>query len=221
MRIAAAACLILLPQAAVGEDQDLASLHQFNGMAQLRRKLRLVLHSRIRFNNNISDFFQFRAGPILFWDWKPRLQWQTGYYIVEQRSGTDTVTIQRPWAGAQIRAYENGRFGVDWRNLIERHMISGPGDFTRFRTRAMVNFTPKVGWQPFISAEALVLKGTAVGRYTGGLNYATAGGHLIGLGYEFRQDVGRPGAHVIATFMQFRLRGPRERQKPGASEVPQ
>ncbi len=180
-----------------------------------------MLHSRVRFYNNISDFFQFRTGPILFYDWKKRLQWQAGYYLVEQQGPKEVVSIQRPWAGAQIRAFGNGRFSVDWRNLIERHILLGPGDFTRFRTRAMANIQPKVGWQPYASAEALALKGHVIGRYTTGVNYATLGGNLFGVGYEYRQDVGRPGAHIIATMMQFRLRGPGERQKPGRSEVPQ
>jgi len=216
-----AACAVFATPQSQGQDQDLASLHQFNGFLEVNSKTRVMLHSRVRFDNNISDFFQFRTGPILFYDWKKRLQWQAGYYLVEQRSSDTLVTIQRPWVGAQIRAYGNGRFNVDWRNLLERHRYSGPGDFTRFRTRTMFNFQPKVGWQPYASAEALALKGHVIGRYTIGLNFATAGGHLFGAGYEFRQDVGKPGAHIIATMMQFRLRGPRERQTPGRSEVPQ
>lgn len=221
MKIALAACLVLMPSCVSAGDRDVASLHQFNGNIELNSKLRLMLHNRIRFNHNVSDFFQFRTGPIVFWDWKPRLQWQAGYYLLEQRSINTLVTIQRPWAGAQIRAYGNGRFSMDWRNLLERHRFSGPGDFTRFRTRIMMNFQPKTGWQPYASAEALALRGTVIGRYTAGMNFATAGGHLIGLGYEFRQDVGNPGAHIIATIIQFRVRGEKERQKPGRTEVPQ
>lgn len=221
MKLVLAAGLILLPLACNAEDQDLASLHQFNGYIQLNEKTRLMLHSRVRFYNNISDFFQLRTGPIMFYDWKKRIQVQAGYYLVEQRSSDTLVTIQRPWAGVQIRAYGNGRFSVDWRNLLERHMISGPGDFTRFRTRVMTNFQPKVGWQPYASAEALALKGHVIGRYTTGLNYATMRGNLFGVGYEYRHEVDRPGSHIIATMMQFRLRGPGGRQKPGRSEVPQ
>ena len=217
--IFAALALSSLP--VLGEDQDLASLHQFNGNLRLSEKLRLMLHSRVRFNHDLGDFFQFRAGPIMFWDWRKRLQWQAGYYWVAQQGDKEVVEIQRPWAGAQIRAYGNGRFSVDWRNLVERHLLVGPGDFTRFRTRAMATFQPKLGWQPYGSAEAVALKGHVMGRYTAGMNFATAGGHLFGVGYEFRQDLWRPGSHIIATMMQFRLRGPRGRQKPGKGEVPQ
>ena len=105
------------------EDQDLASLHQFNGYIQLNEKTRLMLHSRVRFDNNISDFFQFRTGPIIVLRLEKRLQLQAGYYLVEQRaqrnSGHDTTTLGR----GQIRVLGNGRFSVDWRNLLERHMI--------------------------------------------------------------------------------------------------
>lgn len=221
MKIAFAAILLLAPLKAPAQDRDLASLHQFNGTVEFTPKVRLVAHSRFRFNHDISDFQQFRTGPIVFWDWKRRLQWQAGYYWLEQREGSSILTVHRPWAGAQIRVVGNGRFSVDWRNLLERHMFPGPEDFTRFRTRAMMNFQPKVGWQPYASAEALALKGTVIGRYTAGMNYATGSGHLIGAGYEFRQEVGRPGAHIIATLLQFRLRGPKRTQKPGRTEVPQ
>lgn len=221
MKFVSGLLVALLSQCAMGADRDFASLHQFNGSIQIRPKLRVVLHSRLRFDHNVSDFYQFRAGPILFWDWKPRLQWQAGYYLLEQRSSGDTVTIQRPWAGVQVRALDRGRLSVDWRNLLERHLLSGLTDFTRFRTRAMLNFQPKVGWQPYASAEALALRGHVIGRYTAGVNYATEGGHLFGFGYEFRQDVGRPGSHIIATMVQFRMFGGRGRQKPGATEVPQ
>ncbi len=203
------------------EDQDLGSLHQFNLLFQTRGKFRLLVHSRVRFYNNISDFSQVRAGPIVYWDWKPRLLALAGYYLVQQRSSDTFVTIQRPWAGAQIRIRRGERISVDWRTLVERHMYSGPGDFTRARTRAMANFQPRAGWQPYASAEALALKGHVIGRYTVGVNYANVRGHLYGFGYEFRQDVGTPGTHIIATVLQFEVAGPRRREKPGEVEAPQ
>lgn len=206
---------------ALGEDQDLASLHQFNGTMQASKNVRVTLHSRLRFNHDLGDFFQFRGGPIVFWDWKKRLQWQAGYYWVAQRGLREIVEVQRPWAGAQIRVYGNGRFNLDWRNLLERHLFAGPGDFTRYRTRVMANFQPKVGWQPFAGVEALALRGHVIGRYSVGMGYATAGGHLFGVGYEFRADVGRPGSHIVTTMLQFRLHGPKQRRKPGENEVPQ
>ena len=212
------ACMAAVVQA---EDRDLASLHQFNVLFQTQRKGRLLLHSRIRLNDNLGDFYQFRAGPIFYYDWTDRLQSLAGYYLVEQRSDGTLTTIQRLWVGAQIKAYRRGKAGLDWRTLVERHLYSGPGDFTRVRTRAMANFQPRGGWQPYASAEALALKGHVIGRYTAGLNYATESGHLFGFGYEFRQDVGKPGAHVIATIVQFRISGPQRREKPGGAEVPQ
>jgi len=221
MKFAFAAILLLAPLKATAGERDLASLHQFNGNVHLAPKLRLLLHSRLRFNNHVSDFLQFRAGPILFYDWRRRFQWQAGYYQLQQRSAGRMVAGQRPWAGAQVRVWGNGRWSLDWRNLIERHAFSGPGDFTRARTRAMLNLLPKAGWQPYASAEALFLRGHAIGRYAAGLNYATAGGHLLGFGYEYRSSLDAPASHIITTLIQFRLRGDRVRQKPGQAEVPQ
>ena len=202
------------------QDRDVASLHQFNLLADISSNFRVILHNRVRFYNDISDFFQYRTGPILFYDWKPRMQVQAGYYLIEQRSNDTFVTIQRPWFGASIKTYRSKRLQVDWRTLVERHIYSGPGDFTRVRTRAMMNFQPKSGWQPYASAEALALKGHVIGRYATGLNYATGQGHVFGLGYEFRQDVGKPGSHFLTTLMQFQIVGPRKRERPDEAEAP-
>jgi len=172
---------------------------------QLTERSRLILHNRVRFYHHVTDFFQFRFGPIWNYDWKPRVQWQAGYYLLEQRSNDTLVTIQRPWAGVQFRVYRNGGFSADWRNLIERHAFSGPGDFTRFRSRIGLNYQMRSGWQPFAGVEGLALRGHVVGRYAAGLSFQTSSGNLYGVGYEFRGDVSRPGAHLITTMVQFRL----------------
>jgi hypothetical protein len=150
------------------QDSDVASLHQFNLLAEISSNVRVVLHNRVRFYNDLSDFLQYRTGPILFYDWKPRTQLQAGYYLIEQRSNDTFVTIQRPWFFASVNAYRSERWRVDWRTLVERHIYSGPGDFTRFRTRAMAYFQPKSRWQPYASVEGLALKGHVIGRYATG-----------------------------------------------------
>ncbi len=220
-RLLAAATVALGALPMLGEDRDLTSLHQFNGVVRVKEKLQLTLHTRVRFNHDLMDFSQFRLGPIIFWDWKRRLQWQAGYYWVAQQEAREVIDAQRAWAGAQIRMYESRRFSIGWRNLLERHVLAGSGDFTRFRTRGLVNFQPKAGWQPYASTEALALRGRVIGRYAVGINYATARGHLFGLGYEFRPEIGRPGSHVITTIMEFRIGRGHERQKPGKAEAPQ
>jgi hypothetical protein len=215
-----AAVLALLAFPCPAQEHDVTALSQFNASFSLSEKTRLTLHTRLRFNHDMGDFYQFRGGPIVFYDWKSRLQWQAGWYFIEQEGVRGAIPIQRPWGGAQMRVYGNGRFSVDWRNLLERHMYAGPEDFTRFRTRISVNFQPKVGWQPFANVEALALKGHVIGRYGAGMGYTTEGGHLFGVGYEYRPDVLRPGSHVITTMVQFRVAGLRRRHKAGESEVP-
>jgi hypothetical protein len=215
------AILLLVPLGALAQEQDWASLHQFNGYVRVKPKVSVMLHSRFRFNDNLSDFYQFRTGPIVFYEWKPRFQWQAGYYFTEQRSDDSFQTIQRIWAGAQIRVHEGDRVSLDWRTLVERFAYSGPGDFMRYRTRAMAYFRPRMGWQPYASAEALALQGHVIGRYTVGVNYATEAGHIFGLAYEFRQDVGKPGTHVIATLLQFKVLGVRTRQRGDDVDAPE
>ena len=214
--------LTLATPLALSEDRDLASLHQVNILSRTRRNTRLMLHNRFRFYNDLSEFYQFRSGAIVYHDWKPRVQVLAGYYLLQQRADDSSFqTVQRPWAGAQVSVYERGKASLDWRNLVERHIYTGPGDFMRYRSRAMANFQPRGGWQPYAGAEALALKGHVIGRYSVGVNYATERGHLLGFGYEFRQDVGNPGTHFISTMVQFQVSGPRRREKPGEADAPQ
>jgi Protein of unknown function (DUF2490) len=203
------------------QDRDVASLHQFNVFVATKGNLRVMLHNRVRFYNDISDFLQYRTGPIVSYDWKPQVQLMSGYYLIQQRSNETFITIQRPWIGASINTYRSKRLRVDWRTLLERHIYIGPGDFMRFRTRAITNFQPKSRWQPYASAEALALKGTVIGRYAAGMNYATDRGHSFGIGYEFRQDIGKPGSHFLMTLIQFQITGPRKREKPTEEEAPE
>ena len=139
------AALAALAGSGQAQEQDVASLHQFNLLAEINDNFRVMLHNRVRFYNDISEFLQYWTGPVLFYDWKPRLQWQAGYYVIEQRSNDTFVTIQRPWLGASVTAYGNDKLKLDWRTLAERHIYSGHGDFTRVRTRAMANFLTKSG----------------------------------------------------------------------------
>ena len=99
------------------QDQDLGSLHQFNFLSQRGERFRIMLHTRTRFFNNIGEFSQFRAGPILYWDWKPKLQVQAGYYVGTQRSDDTFRTLQRPFAGTQIRVWSGHGLVSDWRTL--------------------------------------------------------------------------------------------------------
>ena len=203
------------------DNRDVASLHQFNLLAEINSNFRVMLHNRVRLYNDISEFLQYRIGPVLFYDWKPRIQLQAGYYLTEQRSKDTFVTIQRPWFGASLSTYRSEKLRVDWRTLVERHLYSGAGDFTRVRSRGIANFNPKSSWQPYASVEVLALKGNIIGRYATGLNYATEKGHLVGAGYEFRQDVGKPGSHFLTTLIQFQILGPRKREKPDEAEAPE
>ena len=214
------AALAALGVSGQAQDRDVASLHQFNFFVATKGNLRVMLHNRVRFYNDISDFLQYRTGPIVSYDWKPRLQLMSGYYLIQQRSNDTFITIQRPWFGASIKTYGSEKLRVDWRTLLERHIYIGPGDFTRFRTRAITNFQPKSRWQPYASAEALAMKGNVIGRYAAGMNYATDRGHLFGIGYEFRQDIGKPGSHFLTTLIQFQISGPRKREKPTEEEAP-
>ena len=44
------------------QDRDVASLHQFNLLADISSNFRVILHNRVRFYNDIRDFFRYRMG---------------------------------------------------------------------------------------------------------------------------------------------------------------
>ena len=72
------AALTALAVSGQAQDRDVASLHQFNFFVPTSSNLRVMLHNRVRFYNDISDFLQYRTGPILSYDWKPRVQLMAG-----------------------------------------------------------------------------------------------------------------------------------------------
>jgi hypothetical protein len=201
--------LILFFAALLRADDDIQSLSVFNGNLNLSPTLTLQIHSRVRTNNDLSQFFQVRTGPIVFWQWKPRVQWIGGYYFLNQHYPDDFYHANhRVFGGAQFRLINRGTTALDWRKLLERHIDTLPSDFTRVRSRMTLSRLPKQGWQPFGMTEGLALRGKVIGRFGTGLNYATEGGHLFGFGYEYRMELGR-NAHVITTMMQFGVNAPK------------
>lgn len=219
--------LIVVCAAAVLSAGDTESLHIFNGNLDFSRRATLQLHGRVRMNHNVSDFYQVRGGALLLLQQNPRLQWISGYYLVEQEgSARRLFDVHRVFGGGQIRLWQAERKALDWRNLLERHFTTSAPDFWRYRTRMMVAGKSGAGWQPYASAEGLVTRGIWTTRLAGGMQYLGTGGRMIGFGYEWRQYLTGPASHIITTSVQFpvwRRRGleppPRASTDQGSSKT--
>jgi hypothetical protein len=192
--------------AAQTREDDAESLHIVNLNLDFRPGWTLQLHTRVRTFENISSFNQFRAGPILMVQLRPRLVGLAGYYYINQnrRVTYQDFHVHRVWAGAQVRAWDTPRWAWDARSLTERFISSEFRDYYRFRNRLMVTgAAPGRAWQPYASAELLRQQSLWYGRYTAGVQFRPARGVLASLGYEFRPSpIGAP-SHILATMIQF------------------
>ncbi|MBI4891077.1 MAG: DUF2490 domain-containing protein [Acidobacteria bacterium] len=183
---------------------DLETLSVFNVNFDFKPGWTLQLHSRVRTFEDVSALNQFRVGPIVMVQMKPRFTALGGYYYIEQntRHIHRTYPVQRVWGGGQYRFLRGESWSVDGRSLIERHISPNFPDYWRWRNRAMFTFKSRIG-TPYVSGEALVQPGVWYGRYTAGLQWQIQKRILVGAGYEFRQAPAGPNAHIIATFFQW------------------
>lgn len=189
---------------------DAESLHIVNVNLDFRPGWTLQLHSRTRTFESMSSFNQFRAGPILMVQMKPRLLALAGYYFIHQnrRVTYQDFHLHRVWLGVQGRVLSRRDWTMDARSITERFISSEFTDYFRFRNRLMLNGNGNGRrWLPFISGEVLRQQSIWYGRYTAGLQYRPVPGVLTSFGYEFRPSpIGSP-SHILATMIQFeRLR---------------
>jgi hypothetical protein len=187
---------------ALGDDTE--SLHVANVNFDFKPGWTLQVHTRIRTFENLSARNQYRAGPILLWQAAPRFTVISGYYYINQnrRALHDPISLHRIFAGGQYRALRGETWSVDTRSVAERFISTGFRDYWRWRNRAMLTWTMRVG-QPYVSGESLVQQGIWYGRYSGGMQWRVHPKITLGAGYEYRQAPVGPGSHIIATFFQW------------------
>ena len=101
---------------------DVETQHALDVTLQVRPKLELILHSRIRTQPGGLGFYQFRAGPIVSWDATPRITLLSGYYYAQQERKIDSDFIggHRLFGGAEIAVAGTRRWAFDQRFLTER-----------------------------------------------------------------------------------------------------
>lgn len=186
--------------------KDVESLHIFNLNLDFKPGWTLQLHSRVRTFENIGSFNQFRMGPILQVQLRPRVIGLAGYYWMDQNQRVihQDFHLHRIWTGAQFRALQRPRWSVDARTVTERFVSSQFKDYFRFRNRVMWNANGSGRkWLPFASAEILRQQEIWYGRYTVGTQYRAGRGLVTAFGYEYRASPLGGGSHILATLIQF------------------
>lgn len=196
------ALLLLQPLRA----DDVESLHIVNANLDFKPGWTLQLHTRVRTFENMGSFNQFRGGPILMVQVRPRVVGLAGYYYINQnrRVVHQDFSLHRVWAGGQVRVLRHPNWTADARSLAERFVSGQFPDYFRFRNRIMV--TRNGGGRrllPFVSAEALRQQNIWYARYTAGVQYRLSPKVLTSIGYEYRASPTGPPSHILATMVQF------------------
>jgi hypothetical protein len=184
--------------------QDVESLHQFNAFFKPTAKLTLQGHARVRSNDNISNIFQFRGGPLAHYALKPRLTLIAGYYYIGQevRFRGDHDAFHRGFGGVQTPILKNAKMVLESRTLVERFVLTPSGNFTRARQRFY--------WQrqgarlmPYASVEGLYAQQRGTVRLGLGVLRQLSPTLQLGMGYEMRQYANGSVGHLVTTNVQF------------------
>ncbi|MBI5085733.1 MAG: DUF2490 domain-containing protein [Acidobacteria bacterium] len=184
--------------------EDVESLHSLNVNLDFKRGWTLQLHGRVRTFENISTHKESRVGPILLWQARPRLTVLAGYYYTNQHARVTHTSseVQRLWSGVQYRVARGEKWSVDTRGLVERFLPAGHPEYWRWRNRALLNRSTRIG-EFFASGEGLVQQGIWFGQYTSGLRWRVAPRVTLGMGYEYRQTAAGLSSHLIGTYFQW------------------
>lgn len=213
--------LFILLANGVSAQSDFQAQMQFNGSVNLNKKLSVQVLNRFWTDRGYRELFQLRTGGFLAWNFLPRVQTITGYHFVWQHAGASVFYSNRPFVGVQFRLVDTRKFTLDSRNLIERHFVSAPPeaprpDFTRYRTRLQLMYRLSSNWQPYLGAEGLWANDQARPRITAGLTWRSPGGHILGMGYEYRVTLAGVRSHILVTLFQLKPWSP----EPRAAKAP-
>lgn len=180
------------------------SLHQFNAFLKPTAKWTLQAHARVRTNDNISNVFQFRGGPLAYYAVRPRISLIAGYYYIGQelRFRGDIDAFHRGFGGFQSQLIKNSKMVLETRSLVERFVFTPSGNFTRGRQRF---YWQRQGarFMPFASVEGLYAQHRGTVRLGVGFLQQVSPTVQMGMGYEMRQYVNGTVGHILTTNVQF------------------
>jgi hypothetical protein len=200
--------LLLLPWAVLA--QDWGGLHMVNGDLPLNGKMTLQLHTRLRTNENFSDYFQTRGGPILFYKKAPRLTLVSGYYFIDEETQNGSLSnFHRMFGGLIWHVPTTTRVKLEARSLVEQFIGTRSGNFVRVRERLWLTYGQRK-LRPYAQVEGFLHQGIATGRFGVGGQLVLSGGRDLFFGYEFRQQPNGTTLQLITSNFQFRLGPKRE-----------
>ncbi len=196
--------LLVVAGAGFVRANDLETMHYFDTNFVLTKDVSVLMHTRVGTFEDASAFSHFRLGPSVTWRVLPRLSILGGYLYTSQNTRVTHTRrgINRVWPGAQVRIISRPDWKLDSRTIIERFFPPHAEDYWRFRSRAMVIRTTRIG-DLFTSGEALVQQGTPYSRYTAGIQVRPHSRVRLAFGYEYRDAPSGPGSHVIVTAFQW------------------
>lgn len=196
--------VILISAAAFLSAQDVESLHQFNAFFKPTAKLTLQGHARVRSNDNISNIFQFRGGPLAYYAVKPRISLIAGYYYIGQevRFRGDIDAFHRGFGGVQAPLIKNSKMVLETRTLVERFVFTPSGNFTRGRQRFYWQRQGRA-FMPFFSVEGLYAQQRGTVRLGLGFLRQVSPTMQMGMGYEMRQYANGTVGHILTSNVQF------------------
>ncbi len=186
--------------------QDWGSLHIVNADVPLSRKWTLQIHSRVRTNENFSDYFQFRTGPILYYQAAKRLTLIGGSYFTNEKNAQDKLaTFGRVFGGATVLVPSPRSIKWEARTLLEDFFATPRGTILRARERFWFTFGTK-SLRPYVHVEGLVQEGNWNARIGVGAQKMLGKGRELFMGYEYRQLPNGTTLHLLATNYTFKLR---------------
>ncbi len=196
--------VIIFLSATLLSAQDVESLHQFNAILKPTGKLTVQGHLRVRSNDNISNLFQFRGGPLAYYALKPRFSLMAGYYYIGQevRFRGDIDAFHRGFGGVQAQLIKTPKMVLETRTLVERFVFTPEGDFTRGRQRF---YWQRQGtrFMPFASIEGLYAQRRGTVRLGLGFLRQVSPTLQMGMGYEMRQYANGAIGHIVTSNVQF------------------
>jgi hypothetical protein len=186
---------------------DLESLHAFNVSFGLSLGWTLQLHARARTFENVGEYNQLRAGPILIWQASRRFTSLSGYYLTDQntRLSHQRFRVHRPWWAGQYRLVSGEKWALDGRAAVERMLSARFDDYWRGHARIIVSRATPIG-HATATSEGLRERGVWYGRLTAGLQWKLQKNVTFGTGYEYRDAARGRGSHVIATTLNWDAR---------------
>ena len=164
-------------------------------------RLSAVIHTQLRERQRLRDFFHARAGPVLRYRWKPRINLIAGYYFGEFEVLRDQWGNNHRTFGGAETAVGMGRQTLSLRSMAEHH-FGGP-DVSEVRTRHQAVLTRGIGRYAFFSGGETFfdVNGFLMQRWIAGWRVPVNGRYRMDVMYYFDHRVTRAGdsRHVIQT----------------------